>query len=275
LIILVLAGPYVAVQVICCNLWDQLDQKTVSVVGLVKRMSARLAPHTAFLMKNPKDGFIANSLILLGICLPAYFFYELYLAVTVGFSFWRVLVYNIIRIGPMYINFMNVYVLCHKEAHNFGTLFAKPRFFKYIFNLWVGMFHGVLPGTFTYSHIYNHHRYDNDARDVYSTAFRPRDQFKSWVKYLPEWFGYASNVSSIKAFIQEGRWNWVQGITLSTLYYVAFVSACYWVAPLFTVFTLVYAFVEGNPVEHRQLGVALLHRPGRSLQRLCQLNHSW
>ena len=67
--------------------------------------------------------------------------------------------------------------------------------FQYFFNHWVGMFHGVAPGTFTWSHVYNHHKYDNDERDVYSTAFRPRDSFSAWVRYLPEWFAYASNIS--------------------------------------------------------------------------------
>jgi len=187
------------------------------------------------------------------VVLPAWFFYELYVAATVGFSIKRVIFYNIVRIGPMYMNFMYVYVMCHKEGHNFGNLFAKqynsvfPFFgLKYVFNHWVGMFHGVLPGTFTYSHLYNHHKYDNDERDIYSTAYRRRDTFESWVKYLPEWFAYASNVSTIRAFAQERRWNWVAGTVMSTLLYVSFVAACWAVHPLFTLLTLVYAFVEGN-----------------------------
>jgi len=155
-------------------------------------------------------------------------------------------------IGPMYMNFMFVYVMCHKEGHNFGNLFAKkfnghaPFGLKYVFNHWAGMFHGVLPGTFTYSHLYNHHKYDNDERDIYSTAYRTRDTFTSWVCYLPEWFGYASNLTSLRAFVQEKRWSAVIGTTLSTLYYCAFVGTCWYIHPTFTLFTLVYAFVEGN-----------------------------
>lgn len=36
------------------------------------------------------------------------------------------------------------------------------------------------------------------------------------------------------------------GTLLSTLYYCAFVGVCGYIHPLFTLFTLVYAFVEGN-----------------------------
>ena len=64
--------------------------------------------------------------------------------------------------------------------------------------------------------------------------------------YLPEWFGYASNLTSIRAFVREGRWGWVLGTTLSTLYYCAFVGSCWYIHPTFTLFTLVYAFLEGN-----------------------------
>jgi hypothetical protein len=166
-----------------------------------------------------------------------------------GFDWRRILVYNIVRIGPMYMNFMYVYVLCHKEAHNFGNLFSKEwnnPLLKYFFNHWVGIFHGVLPGTFTWSHIYNHHKYDNNHQDVYSTAFRPRNTITSWVKYIPEWFGYASNVSSVLAFLEEGRRYFALMTFLSTLYYVVFVGVCYYIHPLFTWFTLIYAFVEGN-----------------------------
>jgi hypothetical protein len=34
---------------------------------------------------------------------------------------------------------------------------------------------------------------------------RPRDEFKSLVKFLPSFFAYASNVSTIQSLIEEGR----------------------------------------------------------------------
>ena len=210
--LLAVAGPYVALQIFMCNMWDQFDQRIIGLIPLIQKLSHAMAPSTRFIVKHDADGFIFHLLVWLGAILPAWFFYELYRAATVGFSWQRILLYNIIRIGPMYMNFMFVYVMCHKEGHNFGNLFAKkfnghaPFGLKYVFNHWAGMFHGVLPGTFTYSHLYNHHKYDNDERDVYSTAYRTRDTFTSWVTYLPEWFAYASNVSTLRAFVQEKRY---------------------------------------------------------------------
>lgn len=246
--ILATAGPFVVLQVALCTLWEAVDRRTVNFIGLCSRASQALAAPCKFLVKNEADGFIVHLLVWLGAVLPAWFFYELYLSITVGFSWKRVMVYNLVRIGPMYMNFMYCYVMCHKEAHNYGNLFVSPynSFLKYVFNHWVGLFNGVVPGAFTYAHVYNHHKYDNCERDIISTAFRPRDEFSSWVRYVPEFFAYACNLSSVFAFWSEGRYRFVGGIILSTIWYVLFVGTCWFASPMFTLFTLIYAFVEAN-----------------------------
>jgi fatty acid desaturase len=155
------------------------------------------------------------------------------------------MMYNIVRIGPMYMNFMYAYVLCHKEAHAAGNLFVY-RWLSCVFNYWVGLFHGVLPGTFTVSHIYNHHKYDNSDRDVYSTAFRPRNSFTAWLAYLAEWFGYASNLSSILAFFEEGKPHLAWRACRGTLWFLCFFLLSATVHLRFTLCTIGYAFVEGN-----------------------------
>jgi hypothetical protein len=243
------AGPAVVVQVALCTAWEALDKRSLDLLGWASRLARAVDPLARRFVKHPEtDGFVACVFVWTGVVLPAWFFYELWHARVFGFSWPRVVLYNLVRIGPMYANFMYVYVLCHKEGHNFGNLFAKPynKVLRYAFNHWVGMFHGVLPGTFTYSHIYNHHKYDNDERDVYSTAFRPRDRFGSWVRYLPEWFAYASNVSSVRAFVREGRTRFALATALSTLGYAAFVAALLYAHTQFALCTVVYAFVEGN-----------------------------
>ena len=73
--------------------------------------------------------------------------------------------------------------------------------------------------------MYNHHKYDNDHNDVYSTALRTRDDFTSWVRYLPEWFAYAINLSTMAAFRREKRTKFLRATALSTLYYVGAVAA--------------------------------------------------
>jgi hypothetical protein len=241
-------GPYVIFQVAVCQLWEFVDKHTVGFIQICSRISDAVSPFFSRMTKSKEDGFMVPLFVWLGLVLPAWFFYELWHATTYGFSLRRVLVYNVIRIGPMYMNFMYVYVLCHKEAHCFGNLFTPFLMFDlgYVFNRFVGLFHGVLPATFTYSHVYNHHKHHNSAYDVYCTAFRPRDRFTSWIRYIPEWFGYASNVSSILAFMEEGRYRLAIMSSLWTVYYWVFVGVCYSIQPTFTMFTLVYAFVEGN-----------------------------
>lgn len=247
---LVVFGPFVACQVVGCTLWEFIDKKTFNLIGNISWAVEKLNPITSRATKHSEDGYLSCLLLWLGVMLPGYFMYELHHAMEYGFDWRRVAVYNLFRIGPMYMNFMHVYVLCHKEGHLNGNLFKEPFKsyfgFKYAFNHWVGLFHGVVPGTFTVSHVHNHHRYDNDERDVYSTAFRPRDEFSAWVCYIPEWLAYAANISSIKSFMLESKWKFVLESVISTAFYLAFVAFIYWLHPLFCLTTIVYAFFEGN-----------------------------
>jgi len=143
---------------------------------------------------------------------------------------------------------MYSYTLCHKEAHNFGTLFKQPwnRVLKFAFNRWVGLFHGVLPGTFTISHVYNHHKYDNGEKDIICTLYRPRDRISSLIKFFPSFFAYASNISTIQSLLEEGKTDYAFMAFCGTLWWLAFVGVCAYIQPLFTFCTIIYAFVEGN-----------------------------
>jgi len=278
-------GPIVAFHIAVIQLWEFLDQKIFKGCYLLGKLSEKLSPITSSFVRYPEtDGFLVHFLIWLGLIMPAYFFYELYLVHThgigwdgvAGFSWKRIALYNMFRIGPMYRNFMHCYTWCHKEAHTNGNLWnlkwnqflsnvpvvgdlltSKLSILKYPFNSWCALFQGVVPGTFTYSHLYNHHRYDNDDRDIYCTAFRPRDSFDNLLKYIPEFFGYATNITTLAAFYfgvgktqkekaATRNYKHFQATLLSTLYYVSFVAMCWKIHALFTFCTLVYALLEGN-----------------------------
>ena len=109
-----------------------------------------------------------------------------------------------------------------------------------------GPFFGIVPGTFTHSHILNHHRYHNGISDVYSTAGYPRDSIVSFCRYICIWFLYASNVSTLIHFIQEGRLLAACELALATLYYVAIVTVLWLISPLWALVSIGWAFVEGN-----------------------------
>jgi hypothetical protein len=246
-------GPFVAWQIFWCSLWEFVDKKTINLSndkGIIARACDVINPHLARFTRHPKDGFVIILLVYLGALMPAAFFYELHHAYTFGFSIKRCLIFNLVRIGPQYANFMWVYVMCHKEGHCIGGSLLKRgilhNLFGGTFNYWVGPFHGVVPGVFTVSHIHNHHKYDNDENDVYSTAYRPRDDFSSWVKYVPEWMAYATNVSSFIFFIREKSYGKAFKTFVSTLYYVALLCAVAAVNKEFCFWYLFYPLVEGN-----------------------------
>jgi len=246
------------IQIISCSLWELFDQKTFQITTLATKLNESIADWSILkrLVKHPKDTFIINTTLWLGVVLPLYFFYEAYSQYTSirngnGFIWYRAAIYNIIRIGPMYRHFMYVYVLCHKEAHSYGNLFSEPHNtmfgLRYIYNYYIGFFHGVLPGPFTESHIYNHHKYDNSMDDVYSTGAYPRDSFIEFLRYVYVWFLYALNISSIKKFYAESKMKRVYRSMGGTLYYIAGVTVAWKiVGNQFALFYILYPLIEGN-----------------------------
>ena len=139
--------------------------------------------------------------------------------------------------------------LAHKEYHKFGGAFndqLNALGASRIFNWWAGMFFGVLPGTFTHSHVYNHHKYDNGVEDQYSTGGYRRDSLWNFMRYIFVWFMYASNISTVVQFVREGRNERALQVVGATAYYLAFVRLLWAISPEWCVVSVLWAFVEGN-----------------------------
>lgn len=252
--ILITSGPYLLLQMAAVTIWDILDRSTFNFVGFSKAISSKLSPFFSRFTRHPADGFMVVLMIWLGVALPSYFFVEMMNVRENGFSFPRVVLYNIIRIGPIYVNFMNIYVMCHKEAHlTPGGIFKPNSWLDFllnrVFNHWAGLFQGLVPGGFTYSHLLNHHKYDNDYRDIVTTAYRPRDSFVSFVKYLPDWFYYSCNLTTLLSFIREKRWILVFKTVAASIYHLLFLTLCYYgsgQSSLFLAFYCIYPYFEAN-----------------------------
>ena len=116
-VILLPFGPFVAWDIFWCTAWEFVDKKTLGLIQMCAKLSDYVSPRLSALTRHPKDGFVVLLLVYLGVLYPALFFYEMRRAVDVGFSVWRCAALNIFRIGPMFANFMWVYVMCHKEGH--------------------------------------------------------------------------------------------------------------------------------------------------------------
>jgi uncharacterized membrane protein len=244
--IFLLALPYLAVQIVLCMSWDYLDRKTVNFVALCSRWS-RWPVFDTF-VKHKGDGFIFTTAIWLS-CVPLLCIHEAFHAQAHGFSFLRAAVYNLIRIGPAYANFALSYTLAHKEGHSHNSIFSRPLNSMgagKLFNWWTGLFFGVLPGTFTHSHVYNHHRYDNGVEDLYSTGGWRRDSLWSFCRYIVTWFGYASNFSTVYQFVSEKRYFWAAQVVAATGYYLALVGVLWTINPAWALASIVWAFIEGN-----------------------------
>mgnify|MGYP006102571951 FL=1 len=230
--------PLVIIQIVCTQLFELVAPNYPS---FLKPIPALIG---SSFVKVKEDSYMVLWVIWLAICLPLFLTFMSTFTLT-----WKVaLFYNICRIGPMYTNFAHVYTLSHMEVHRQYQLFTtKNPFMKCVFNMWIGLFHGVVPGTFTHSHVNNHHKYDNDINDVYSTAGYRRDSVWSFCRYIVVWFAYATNFSTFYDMIKQGEYRKVFEVFLGSCYYVAFILLNMSLfGTKFALVTVVYPLIEGN-----------------------------
>lgn len=233
--------PFVGLQIVITTTWGGMYKLGLPLPSM---------PHFgASLAKKPQDGHLLPWTVMMGGALPALW---LYLGTTFPVTWQLILAYNVLRIGPMYTNFAHVYTLCHMETHRKYQMFGGGGHdfwapWSMVWNGWIGLFHGVLPGTFTHSHLLNHHRYNNDVYDQYSTGGYRRDSFMSLMRYQVVWFAYALNLSTFYDLARRGLWAALLQTLALTGYYVGFLyAAVALTSPAYVLGTLGYALVEGN-----------------------------
>lgn len=245
LLILATVGPCVGIVVFVAMIWEAIDRGfdggfVDSGKELTGFLFAVFIPwlrnatqqfHATF-VKRKQDAYMMNCVIGYGFFVPLMFSGCAYLAYENGgmTPLWMAFVYHLIRIGPYFMNFAYVYTLCHKEGHSYAGLYSKGyndfMLLRNVFNWWIGMFYGVLPATFAYGHSINHHRYNNGPLDVITTSDKPRDNFFNWVAYLPRYFLYAVNISTIYQFASEGNWKIVVRVVAGSIWFFAWIAVC-------------------------------------------------
>jgi len=253
-VMILVSIPVVAPPLACAMLWEALDRgfQGRPLSGMTMRFATWFntisSPFLTPFVKNPLDTFAVNCAVLLGVFVPAFFFYCMYATMisgSVSVGLW--LAYNVFRLGPYFMNFAYTYTLCHKEGHSRSGLFKGPMapLLGNFFNWWCGLFYGVMPSTFAYGHSINHHRYNNGPNDVVSIADKPRDQWRALVAFFPRWLLYAVNISTIRQFINEGNYKTALRVFYGTVYAFSFVGLVGYIAGLqFMFLFLVYPILE-------------------------------
>jgi hypothetical protein len=264
--ILVLVGPSVGIVVLGAMIWEGVDRRFdggfvdsgKELTGfifakLIPWLNQKTSKFNSKFVKRPDDAYMMNCMFGYGVVVPlmffgcAFFFYHN----DNGINLWLPFVYHVVRIGPFFMNFAYVYTLCHKEGHTYAGLYEKKYnksiLLRHVFNWWIGMFYGVLPATFAYGHSINHHKFNNAEFDVVTTSDKPRDSFINWVAYLPRYFLYAINISTIRQFANEGNYKVVFKVLWGSIWFLAWVVL--WsslISPAFAIAFVAFPFFEAS-----------------------------
>ena len=263
-IFLITIGPPVGLVVFAAMIWEALDRGfDGGFVGSGKELTgfifAKFVPwlrnsthqFNSRFVKRPEDAYMMNCIVGFGVVVPILFFGCAWYVQNFGMSYTLAFFYHLFRIGPFFMNFAYVYTLCHKEGHSHAGLYSKGYndsiVLRNVFNWWIGMFYGVLPATFAYGHSLNHHRYNNGPLDIVTTADKPRDNFANWVAYIPRFWLYAANISTIDQFAREKNYKVCLKAIYGTVYFFLWFALCaVLVNPTFAVCFVAFPWAEAN-----------------------------
>merc|ERR1719204_35288 len=227
--------------------WGFVDKWTINLVGWAGWFSKKIEAYTLPFVTNKKDGFMVNTVVWLGMIVPAWFFYELYRTVNYGLDWRRILLWNLVRVGPSFKHLELTWAMMHQEFHL--SFYKKPyRTFSHYMHLWLGVFYGVVPGSWTYTHVRIHHEHLNNENDLNTTAYRRRDSFMGWVCYTADWVCTTLLINTVGLLLKRGDYRNALGAATHGACYMAFVGFVWSLSPAFCLSTLVYSFMESTIV---------------------------
>ena len=129
------------------------------------------------ILKYKEDCFAVNCMLFGGLIIPIIFSIIMllyrYNILSIKAEIIIFILYTCIRVGPYSQHFAYIHTMIHKEGHlsRNASFFKKESIFNNpalncIFNFWIGIFYGVLPGTYVYGHNTIHHKFNNNQLDV-------------------------------------------------------------------------------------------------------------
>eukprot|EP01084_Bolivina_argentea_P026820 49878_1 len=214
---IVCTGPFMGLTMGIYILWfifiDNAQDKNI-IFHPESNLSKYFTPYFSKLVRYTQDAFVVNLIIIEGILLPILFFTILYittsneLSITAHISVWYC--YNFIRIGPASQHFAYVHTLCHKEGHTHCGIFVGSfsKIPNNIFNFWIGLFYGLMPG------------------------YGPRDNIINYFAYIVQFSLYHTNLSSVVKFFMGGKAmrKYVSRIIFGIVYYWFFHMLVYYLS---------------------------------------------
>ena len=107
------------------------------------------------------------------------------------------------------------YALAHKEGHNFA-LYKKPLrgVIGNFFENWLGMFYGIVPYSFTTSHVSIHHRLDGGVGDTFYQWDLNRASVSDFMLYVSRIFQHMIGYSSTVFYAANGNKDHYSKMTL-------------------------------------------------------------
>ena len=129
-----------------------------------------------------------------------------YQIATGSLPLWLIAVYYFLWVGPGGRSMAAAYTFAHREGHLPGGRMYHPWIGDRIGNFfenWVGVWYGIVPYTFSTSHLLLHHRLDGGKGDPVYVWDLDRTKFGDLMLYQWRFFLYLTGISSMAEFRRQ------------------------------------------------------------------------
>ena len=177
------------------------------VYGFINRSPVlrRVAERVVYRQDVHADYFAAAILLLITmiILLSTLFAWQIAFG---SLPWWLVAIYYFAWIGPGGRCVATAWTFAHREGHHSGGRLYQPWLGERIgnpFENWLGVFYGIVPYTFSTTHILTHHRFDNGKGDPIYCWDIDRTCFSDLMLYQWRFILYMTGIASLREFRRE------------------------------------------------------------------------
>lgn len=215
-------------------------------LGLPRLVRTKFAvPMGQIMLKDPRNADYLPWITFLACFTPALFGWALWRHREYGLEFSTLFLYHFLRIGPHFRFFAHIHTLVHKEGHDHrGFWKGSFQLFNEVCQWWIGPFYGIVPTSYSVSHLKIHHRWHNDVDDVHTNLDLDRTKFKSFLVYVPRFTLYWVGITPLALFLKRGeRRVALQGLYGVAAYYGVTALLLIW-DPMFCVMYWIFPHLE-------------------------------
>lgn len=205
--------------------------------------------YLAFMLKNPENyTFITHLFVTLIFIGPSIGWIHKIILCN-DYKWYHLGLYHLVLYGPMNKFFATVSVLAHKEGHYHTTglyicdTILLNKFCEYI----IGIFFGIVPSIFSFSHRKIHHKYNGGRGDTIAIYDCDRSNIFHFIWYLTRFLLHSLNITNmVHVFYTNTDTENKIKTFLGSIYYYTIICVYFYINPILAITIIIMPLLITN-----------------------------